>query len=346
MFKPFWKKKKPPLTRLHCLGGNGRAAVDIVFIHGLDGDPFLTWRFGQEPSWQTWIAEKFPSFNVWSLEYRIRSSWWNGGSMPLYDRALNVLATISSELDGNSKIILICHSYGGLVAKEMLKAAFETATEYRSFCDRVAGIVFLGTPHNGSAIPHYLKALNVAIRASEALTELRQNGSELRQLDQWFRQKASTARWNLRVFYETLSTKGVRVVDENSSDPSISGVTPIGVDTDHIDLSKPSEPDVRVKRTLNLIEEVVHASAPGLGWQLTSSVQQPFPPPNIGIQFANIRHHLRSDEEVTNASGRVAAAFTPAESQNVGSPGTTSPLPQEDIAEAVVARFQSTLELP
>jgi pimeloyl-ACP methyl ester carboxylesterase len=147
MFKLFRKKQKPPLTRLHRLSGDGKAVVDVVFIHGLDGDPFLTWRFDQEPSWRTWIAEQFPLFNVWSLEYRIRSSWWNGGSMPLYDRALNVLATISSELSGNSKIILVCHSYGGLVAKEMLKVAFETATEYRSFCERIAGIVFLGTPH-------------------------------------------------------------------------------------------------------------------------------------------------------------------------------------------------------
>jgi pimeloyl-ACP methyl ester carboxylesterase len=161
MLKLFRPDKKTPLTRLHLIREGEQPVIDVVFIHGLDGDAYKTWGFDSDPSWSTWILEQFPNTRIWSLEYRIRSSWWFGGAMPLYDRAVNVLATVSSELISNTKVIVICHSYGGLVAKEMVRAALDTAPEYRLFGDRIAGFVFLGTPQNGSAISQYVAALNI-----------------------------------------------------------------------------------------------------------------------------------------------------------------------------------------
>jgi hypothetical protein len=135
MLKLFRLDKKAPLTRLHLIRESEQPVIDVVFMHGLDGDAYGTWGFNSEPSWSTWIGEKFPNARIWSLEYRIRSSWWFGGAMPLYDRAVNVLATVSSELISNTKIIVVCHSYGGLVAKEMVRAALDTAPEYRLASD-------------------------------------------------------------------------------------------------------------------------------------------------------------------------------------------------------------------
>jgi pimeloyl-ACP methyl ester carboxylesterase len=333
---------------LHLIKGNEHAPIDVVFIHGLDGDAFGTWNFYSEPSWSTWIAQQFPDVSIWSLEYRIKSSRWFGGAMPLHDRAVNVLATVSSELQTSSKIILVCHSYGGLVAKEMIRAAVEAASEYRSFADRIAGFVFLGTPNNGSALAHYFAALNVVLRGSGALTELRQNEPALRQLSHWFRQSALASQWKMRVFFETMNTRGVRVVDESSSDPAIVGVTPIGIDSNHSDLPKPLEPDVRVKRTLNLIQEVVDATIPRTAWQIFGSIVQAPVTARINFQFSNDHDQPSKPqiEAIDPAMDRVEPSF--ASNELIGGEpqehGKNSSLPQEDVADALERDFSSRFD--
>ncbi|WP_334396230.1 HTH domain-containing protein [Bradyrhizobium sp. AZCC 2289] len=321
--------------------------IDVVFMHGLDGDAYRTWGFNSEPSWSTWIAEKFPNTRIWSLEYRIRSSWWFGGAMPLYDRAVNVLATVSSELISNTKIIVICHSYGGLVAKEMVRAALDTAPEYRLFADRIAGFVFLGTPQNGSAIAQYVAALDIVYRGSRALSELRQNQPTARQLGQWFRQSAGKFGWRLRVFFETLKTSGIWVVDESSSDPAIAGVTAIGIDANHIDLSKPTEPDVRVKRTLSLIQEVLDALSPPGGWQIIGSIQQPSVSVSFNFHSPNVRlqAHQSKRETFDPAKDRTEAKLGPDEAftRHQASPENAA-LPQAAVADALERDFTSRYE--
>lgn len=66
----------------------------------------------------------------------------------------------------------------------------------------------------------------------------------------------------MRVFYETINTRGVRVVDEDSADPHIPNVTPIGIDADHFEIGKPPRPDVRLTQTNALIDEILRAAEP------------------------------------------------------------------------------------
>jgi triacylglycerol esterase/lipase EstA (alpha/beta hydrolase family) len=63
-------------------------------------------------------------------------------------------------------IVFVCHSYGGLLVKQLLRSGSEIATEYEVLVERVAGIVFLGTPNQGSSIAHYAKALGPILRTS------------------------------------------------------------------------------------------------------------------------------------------------------------------------------------
>jgi pimeloyl-ACP methyl ester carboxylesterase len=251
------------LTELLLISPADNPSIDIIFVHGLNGSARGTWDFGDQPSWDTWIKKVHPDARIWSLAYRLRSSWWRGGSMAIQDRAVNVLATIYGDLSGETPILFVCHSYGGLLVKQMLSTGLCRAhNEYGGLAARVKAMVFLGTPHNGSRVADYVNALKSILRSSAAIAELRQNAPHLRELGGWFRNQAQSSGWKMRVFFETMNTRGVRVVDEDSADPHIVDITPIGVDADHFEICKPPKPDVRLSQTNALIEEILGASRP------------------------------------------------------------------------------------
>jgi hypothetical protein len=186
--------------------------------------------------------------------------------MAIQDRAINVLATIQGDLPGTTPIVFVCHSYGGLLVKQMLSTSLGRAhNEYGLLAGRIKGIVFLSTPHNGSRIADYVNAMRIVLRSSAAIAELKQNAPHLRELGGWFRNNALSRDWKTRVFFETLNTLGVRVVDEDSADPHIANITPIGIDADHNDICKPPRPDVRLTQTNALIREILQAFSPPKG---------------------------------------------------------------------------------
>jgi triacylglycerol esterase/lipase EstA (alpha/beta hydrolase family) len=214
------------LTELIAVSKAPDPAVDVVFVHGLDGDPTETWALRNVENWQTWITKAVPRANIWTLGYRLRTSKWFGGSMPMTTRAVSILATLNVELVDGLPIVFVCHSYGGLLIKQLLRSGFEIATGYEELVERVAGIVFLGTPNSGTSIANYAKALNPILRTSTAIQEMRQSQHHLQELTYWFRKKATTSNWLLRAYFETLPTYGLIVVDEASADIGIASVTP------------------------------------------------------------------------------------------------------------------------
>jgi GH35 family endo-1,4-beta-xylanase len=66
----------PTLTTIRAFQN---ANVEVIFVHGLDGDAISTWGLGDGESWDKWIYEAAPKVNIRTLRYQLRSSNWKGG---------------------------------------------------------------------------------------------------------------------------------------------------------------------------------------------------------------------------------------------------------------------------
>ncbi|MBN6034056.1 FxSxx-COOH system tetratricopeptide repeat protein [Amycolatopsis sp. 195334CR] len=235
------------MTELVEVSADEAPVLDVVFVHGLDGDARTSWSTKREGSfWPEWLGRDVEGLAVWSLGYEAASSRWLGHAMPIQDRAINLLALLESHGIGQRPLCFVTHSMGGLVVKEMLLHAADGRADYTEFATATRGVVFLATPHTGSDIvtKAVVKALSVVYRKTAAVDGLERNSAHLRQLNTKYRNWAVEPATDIRhkIFYETQVTKGVQVVDAGSADPGIPGQTPVPVDADHIGICKPAAP--------------------------------------------------------------------------------------------------------
>ena len=92
------------------------------------------------------------------------------------------------------------------------------------------------------------------MRLSENVVELQNDNAQLRSLNDWFRNRSRDLGLAIKIFCEKLDTHGIRVVDESSSNPGISGLVPIPILADHFNISKPSRGELVYLSTSSFIE--------------------------------------------------------------------------------------------
>ncbi len=129
---------------------------------------------------------------------------------------------------------------------------------WKNIVDRTGGIVFLSTPHSGAALASWTNYINIAgiLRKNVSLQELEAHHPRLRELNKVYRERDGLRDIKIEVYFETEKTMGFLVVDPTSADPSIAGVTPIPVDSNHINICKPkSRRDPVYRRVKRFIRE-------------------------------------------------------------------------------------------
>jgi len=155
------------LSEFNPISGCDNAArkADVVFVHGMGGDAFGTWRHGEGDanSWPHWLGEEFGEAGVWSLGYAASASKWGrivskgepdaGHSMALPDRALEVLDRMVQRGLGERPLLFIGHSLGGLLIKQVLRTSAEAAEERkRNVFANTRAVLFVATPHAGAGL--------------------------------------------------------------------------------------------------------------------------------------------------------------------------------------------------
>jgi surfactin synthase thioesterase subunit len=76
--------------------------------------------------WPLWLAEDVKGLSVYSLGYISPPTNWLGTAMPLLDEAAHVLRLLLNQTElREGPIAFVCHSLGGLIVKQVLRAANE-----------------------------------------------------------------------------------------------------------------------------------------------------------------------------------------------------------------------------
>jgi tetratricopeptide (TPR) repeat protein len=235
----------------------------VVFVHGLGGHPYETWRCASKDDdlWPHWLARDIPGLSVWTLAYDAPASNWLGTAMSLQDRAKNVLECLVGEPELHGlPVFFVCHSLGGLVIKQVLRAANDRRDrgdgEAQAFVTSVKGVVFIATPHSGSVHATLLDRLRLIAWPSASTLDLVKNNAGLRDLNVWYRNWSEAIRH--KVFYEQRATPAGTIVAADSSDPGLLHVDPVGIDADHVTICKPSDAsDLVYSRTRTFVVDTI-----------------------------------------------------------------------------------------
>lgn len=241
-------------------------ALHVVFLHGLGGDARSTWMHNpkdQTTLWPSWIGEDV-GCNVWVAGYGAAISGWTDAAMHLVDLGEALFAALQVEQSlRDRRIVLVGHSLGGLVIKSGMTQAQALRDPKRlALLERIAGVVFVGTPHQGSNLATVADMLHPLLRTNPQVVNMVSNDAWLKQLNDQFRALHVQRSFGVRVFFES---KGVLfgrrilglpigrrqlIVDRNSSDPGIAGVVPTAIEGDHVEIAKPKSRHVFIHKAL------------------------------------------------------------------------------------------------
>ena len=250
------------MSTRHQISGctNSQRRADVIFIHGLGGDAFGTWRHAEGQSWPHWLGLDFPDVGVWSLGYASSPTKWlrlarlfgwgdrdSGYSMSLPDRASQVLDAVLRRGIGQRPVFFICHSLGGLLAKQIMrKAADSKEANATVLWNNIAAVMFLGTPHSGAPLASLLGSFRNILATTVSIEELQAHDTHLHDLNGWFRDQVVDANVRVESYFETRYVAGLaRIVDPSSADCGV-GKLPVPLDRDHLSIVKPERNDDQV----------------------------------------------------------------------------------------------------
>ncbi|XP_044145243.1 protein SERAC1 [Bufo gargarizans] len=258
--------------------------ADVLFVHGLLGAAFKTWRqqdrdqpldesAAQEEDYtecwpKDWLAVDIPALRIISVEYDTHLSDWKAKCPVDNDR--KSMAYRSSELlkklkmagVGKRPIIWVSHSMGGLLVKKILVNASRDE-EMQDFVKNTRGIAFYSVPHHGSRLAEYSVNARLLLFPSIEVKELSKDSPALKKLNQEFIEFAKNKDFKVVSFSETLPTRvgsmmKLHVVPAESADLGIGEI--IFVEVNHLNICKPKSKDSFIyQRTLNFIIDALGA---------------------------------------------------------------------------------------
>nr|VFK59071.1 MAG: Predicted ATPase [Candidatus Kentron sp. TUN] len=254
-------------SKLHLFNCNKSTErkADVIFLHGLWGNWTKTWAHNEEEpneSWPYWLVQDFAKdCCIWSLDYPATPT-----SLPLFERAREVLECLSNHGIGKRPILFICHSLGGLVAKELLFQAQHSKNVWeQNVFNNTSAVLFLATPHRGAKLASILSAARRISPQAVIIDDLKGAKKKLDRLLDWYRIDSAENNIKTATYYEGKGINNkflpflkVIVVGKESSNPHAGDPPKVAESDDHISIAKPSsKEDCIYLASYNLLEDHV-----------------------------------------------------------------------------------------
>lgn len=249
-------------------GGN-ETVVDIVFVHGLRGNPKTTWEgFDQETEEQVfWPKSLLPGSvkesRIFTFGYPTDFVTFYGiNTEPVTHTSIDHhSASLISQL-GNFRretqkstqpIIFVAHSLGGLVVANSLIAKYDTDAQGQEVVDHTCGAIFLGTPFKGSEKAPWAELVRRSLKMfgdsnNQTIKDLDKRSEKLRAISNDFhlllsRRLSSESLKPIQVacFFEEIETtktlflgvqKGLGLIVTQDS-ATLAGCKPVGINATH-----------------------------------------------------------------------------------------------------------------
>lgn len=241
--------------------------LDVVFVHGLQGGPFKTWRLSEDKSstksglvekideeagkqgtfWPgEWLPADFPGVRLFSLKYKSNLTQWSGATLPLQEVSSMILEKLVAAGIGSRPVVFVTHSMGGLVVKQMLYQA--KADNKDDFVNNTIGVAFYSCPHFGSKLADMPWRMGLVLRPAPTIGELRSGSPRLVELNDFIRHLHKKGILEVLSFGETKVTPIVEgyggwafrmeVVPIESAYPGFGELVVLD-STDHVNSCKP-----------------------------------------------------------------------------------------------------------
>ncbi|KAJ2985968.1 hypothetical protein NUW58_g1594 [Xylaria curta] len=241
------------------------AIVDVVLIHGLNGHPKNTWTTKDGIFWPTdflppALRNKHTNVLVYGYNANVysRNNDHQASNNSISQHAETLVTTLAAYRRGDGSlrnpIIWIAHSLGGILLKCALLYSNDVHASHhgnlRSIYVSTYGIIFLGTPHTGSGLTTWGRALQAMadvvmprklfVSEPVLLKTLKRDSEQLREINSRFLNISE--RFKIHMVHENHKTRTwitqVLVVDATSASPQLPGVTYYGIEATHSGMCK------------------------------------------------------------------------------------------------------------
>jgi hypothetical protein len=203
---------------------NDERTIDVVAVHGLQGDAYQTWTHENGTMWlESILADKIPYARIMTFGYNSTIAF-SSSVAKLEDKSIEFINRLtmkrSSIENGSTRpIVFICHSLGGILVKKALILAHERSSDihYRNILDNTKAIAFLGVPHRGADTAWWfnfaansLKGATLNMSTHTALVkELQKTSPTLANISKQFIDRGKSLK--IYTFYETRKLSGIVV---------------------------------------------------------------------------------------------------------------------------------------
>ena len=215
---------------------------------------------------QDLLPKELPKARIvtWGYDVQIENLLSKTSKSSIFQHALTLLSDLTSlrslPLDRTKPLIFIAHSLGGIVVKDALNISKTETTHFCEILPATIGVLFLGTPHQGSKVASLGK---IAFELSRILLQnpntkilraLEIDSEILERISRSFGQVLASGKIKVHSFQEELDTKGAMIVGSTSSTIGYINESRSTLHANHRNMAKfSSSDDVNFQRFISVL---------------------------------------------------------------------------------------------